>query len=426
MATVYKVSQPDAQAMAEQWYALVPKSVNLYSLSPAAVTSAVNHWATEIQQDGSNSAFQDFSNSIAKQHGPTAAAELASNAALQTKQTGLPPWTPAQGAVNGQYPGTNTKSVGAEIGTALTSPVGKIVEGVIAGAIDVVSGGALTPLTTAGLGILQGAGAAVQPGANFGSIAGAALGGAGEGALAGLGAGALNSLTGGALESATAGLPSAASMSPGALSSVANATSGTSVAPSVVGLPGAAAIGTGVNAAKTVAGVGGVAGASGAPPNSSSGVTNLLNGLGTTIPLIAGATNAANLQAQAQQYAQDAVNTDTQQYAAEQPLRDAGMAGLLNPSTPAPGLPAIQALATAAGKGNPFATPLPVNSPTAPPAPSAAQGLPTPTPVSTSPTSPTIAAQPKPITPPPTGLPQATAVGGGGAGNGLNPQLQAI
>lgn len=425
MATVYKVSQSDAQAMAEQWYALVPKSVNLYSLSPAAVTSAINHWATEIQQDGSNSAFQDFSNSIAKQHGPTAAAELASNAALQTKQTGLPPWTPAQGAVNGQYPGTNTKSVGAEIGTALTSPVGKIVEGVIAGAIDVISGGALTPLTTAGLGILQGAGAAVQPGANFGSIAGAALGGAGEGALAGLGAGVVNSLTGGALESATANLPNAATMNPNALASVANATSGTSVAPSVVGLPSAATIGTGVNAAKTATGVSAAAngGNGSTPPSSSNGVTSLLNGLGTTIPLIAGATNVANLQAQAQQYAQDAVNTDTQQYAAEQPLRDAGMAGLLNPSTPAPGLPAIQALATAAGKGNPFATPLPVNSPTAPAAPSAAQGLPTPTPVSTSPTSPQI--QPKPITPPPTGLPQATAVGGG-AGNGLNPQLQAI
>ena len=139
--------RPHKQA-AESWYALVPNSVNLYSQSPAAVNAAISHWATQIQQDGSNSAFKDFESSIAAQHGPSATAELASNAAAQTKATGVAPWTPPGGKTGtstDQYPGTNTKSGGSIIGQALTSPVGQIVEGVIAGAIDVVSDGALTP-----------------------------------------------------------------------------------------------------------------------------------------------------------------------------------------------------------------------------------------------------------------------------------------
>ena len=134
--TTYTVKPQDAAAMVAQWYALVP------DVAAVSTPKDTAWWVKQIQQDGSHTAFLNFSNGIAQQHGTATANELTQNVAAQTQQTGLPPWTPASGAVNGQLPGTNTKSGGAIIGSALTSPVGKVIEGVVAGALDVVTGGA--------------------------------------------------------------------------------------------------------------------------------------------------------------------------------------------------------------------------------------------------------------------------------------------
>jgi hypothetical protein len=412
----YKVPQAVAQAMAQNWINMVPSVMYGPSITPAQLAQSAAHWATEIQQDGSNSAFQDFANSIAKQHGPAAQSELASNAALYTKQTGLAPWTPAQGAVNGQLPGTNTKSGGAEIGKALTSPVGQVVEGVIAGALDVVSDGALTPITTAGLAAIQGIGTGIQPGANFGTIAKATALGAGEGALAGTGASLLDSATGGALVTgAGMSVPDAATMSPSALAAAANATPGT-VGSAAAALPGAAAVGAGTKLASNVVGA--------SNPSTSSnpvgGVSSLLNNIPLDALAVAQGANAASLGQESNDYAQQAANDATSRWNAQAPLRTAGIAGMLNPTSPfsAPSLP----------KGNPFAPPGPAAVPsgsTTPPASgiSAMLNTPTtPTPVATNPNSPTIQ-PPAPTGPPLRPVPIAPPVTPLGTGSASSPTL---
>ena len=425
MTVAYKTSASDAANMAAQWYALAGVQ------NPSA--KAIAWWTKQIQQDGSHTAFLNFSNGKGQdsqsQFNPQT---LVQNVAAQTQQTGLPPWTPASGAVNGQLPGTNTKSGGAIIGSALTSPVGKVIEGVVAGALDVVTGGAATPLTTAGLAALQGGGAALQPGSNFGSIAGGALGGAAEGALAGTGASLLNSATGGALATASA-VPNAATMNAGTLANVANADA--TVAPASIGLPGASTVAQGLATAKGIASAvnpstGLPQPSSVNPPGGGSDLTSLLNGLGTTIPALAGAANAANLQGQSQQYAQDALATQEANWNQEAPLRTAGIAGLLNPSTPAPGVANLAALNTAASKGNPFATAVPLPSPsavnsTAPVASGTTTppttGLPTPSPLGTQPPVPPLPVSVLPKPPLSTGLPTPSAVGAPAGGSSGTP-----
>lgn len=438
MTTAYKVSYPDAQAMVEQWASMTPE---LYNASPSQIAKTISHFTTEIQQDGSHTAFLDWANSLPKQPGatPQTAQNFQQAVAQYTQQNGRAPYTPATGAVQNQYPGTNTKTLGAEVGRALTSPVGQAIESVIAGALDVATAGAATPFTTAGEAAVQALGNGLQPGANFGTILKSGLTGAGEGALAGTGANLLNNVTGNALVSgAKSALPTASAvgtsadlsnLTPSQIAAIGDASGGAAADTSGVDLTagmtpqqladaGNATNGTpGTNAplpsVQNV--VKSAANFTGGPSSPGGGVPSLLNDVGTDIPFLLGAANAANLQAQAQQYAQDAVNTETGQYATQAPLRAAGMAGLLNPSTPAPGLPAIQALNTAAAKGNPFATAVPLPSTPAGPSVSASQGLPTglPTasPVSTAPTTPVnrpaISATPT--------LPTAQPVAGGGS-----------
>lgn len=435
MAAQYKVSYPDAQAMVEQWIGLTPE---LSNAPPATLAKTVDHFTKAIQQDGSHTAFLDWANSLSKQPGATPQTTQNFQQAVQqyTQANGRAPYTPAVGAVQNQYPGTNTRTLGAEVGSAITSPVGQAIESIIGGALDVASGGALTPLTTAAEGGLQALGAGLQPGANFGSIVKSGLTGAGEGALAGTGAGLLNGVTGGSLVAGAgkAALPTAGAvgadlskLSPSQVAAIGDASGGvpadtsgvdltSGLSPDQLAAAGNATNGTsGANAPlPTVQSLAkGAAGLTGGQP-SGSGITGILNGIGTTLPAIAGAANAANLQAQAQQYAQDAVNTETGQYAQEQPLRTAGMTGLLNPSTPAPGLPALQALNAAAAKGNPFATAVPLptgaGTPAQPPA-----GLPTAQPVASAGASTLPAAKP-PVAPTlPTVQPLAGGTGGGGA-----------
>lgn len=437
MTTAYKVSYPDAQAMVEQWISLTPE---LSNAPPATLAKTVDHFTKAIQQDGSHTAFLDWTNSLSKQPGATPQTTQNFQQAVQqyTQANGRAPYTPATGAVQNQYPGTNTKTLGAEVGRAITSPVGQAIESVIAGALDVASGGALTPLTTAAEGGLQALGEGLQPGANFGTILKSGLTGAGEGALAGTGANLLNNFTGNALVAgAKSALPTAsavgsgvnlANLTPDQVAAIGDASGGAAADTSGVDLTagltpqqladaGNATNGTtGANAplpsVQSLAK--GAANFTGGSQPSGGGVPSWLNSLGTDIPFLAGAANAANLQAQAQQYAQDAVNTETGQYAAEQPLRTAGMAGLLNPSTPAPGLPALQALNAAAAKGNPFATAVPLptgaGTPSQPPV-----GLPTTQPVASAGASTLPAAKP-PVAPTlPTVQPLAGGTGGGGA-----------
>ena len=115
----YKVSAADAAAMARQWYQL------------AGVTdpkpSSLAWWTKQIQEDGSHTAFGNFSKGDGDDRGIVLPQTLAAAAAAAKAQTGRDPWTPAQGAVNGQLPGTNyrnqasdaTRNLGFNAGAAL-------------------------------------------------------------------------------------------------------------------------------------------------------------------------------------------------------------------------------------------------------------------------------------------------------------------
>ena len=270
-------------------------------------------------------------------------------------------------------------------------------------------------------------GQALIPGANLGDSIKSGIQGGGLGA----GVGALGGATGltSALGLGKAALPSVSAVNmgkmaaDGTLANVADAgsTLGTQgVSDLASALPGVGAVsGSGVlNAGKQLAGAGGGS-SNGGGSADSGGITGLLNSLGTTIPAIAGGINAANLQGQSQQYAQDALKTQTGLFDQTAPLRTAGIAGMLNPSTPAPGMPEIAALRQIAGTGNPFA-PKPSALPAggAAPAPNVPAGLPTPSPVGGPQIGAPIAPMGKPL-PPQAGLPTPAPVGAGG-GNGTN------
>ena len=171
--------------MAQGWYSLIP------GVTPTAHDLA--WWQKQIAQDGSNTAFKNFTAGIAKDHGPQAAQTLAQNAAAYKAQSGLDPWTPSTGAVNGQIPGTTQTLLGGigQWGDA-NKAVGKDV----------------------GLGLMT-AGALLPVGAGVAGAAGAA-GAAGVGAKA---------------------IPDAATMAPGALSTVADASAPAGAVGAAVGVP---------------------------------------------------------------------------------------------------------------------------------------------------------------------------------------------
>lgn len=283
------------------------------------------------------------------------------------------------------------------------------------------------PLIAGGVSAL---GQSIIPGANLGQDIKSGV----QGGALGAGAGAIGSATGltSTLGKALgAGLPTASPVAignmaaDGTLANVANASApiaagsqaGTDLAsalPNIGGAVGGAS--SAINGAKTIAG--GLPSASPVSGNTDpNSITSLLSSLGTTIPGILGGINAANLQGQSQQYAQDALATQEANWNQEAPLRTAGIAGLLNPSTPAPGVGNLAALNTAASKGNPFATAVPLPSPSAvnstasvvsgtPATPTT--GLPTPSPLGTQPPVP-----PLPVSALPNGLPTAQPIGGG-------------
>lgn len=274
----FKVDAPTALAMVRQWYGAVP------SVKAIVTPQDEQHWINAIQKDGSHTAFRDFSNGIAKDHGPQVAQQLTAANDAQKAKTGLDLWTPATGAVNGQLPGTTQTALddftdfgnrnwkaGAELGAALI---------------------------TAGT---------VLPGIS--SVAGAAK----------------------AIPAIAAGVKGAG------------------------GLPGVSAVGSG--------------GGSSLLDKAGNFLTgnNGLNALG-----IAQGVNAAQLGAKSTDYATKAADTAQQNWDANAPLRTAGRAGILNPTTP------DLSQLTAIRGSNPFGKPQPVAG--VPPI-TQTPGLPTPSPV---------------------------------------------
>lgn len=312
----YKVSATDAAAMAQQWYAMVPSVAG--EVTPAQMAQGVQWWTKQIQQDGSNTAFKNFQSGIAKDHGPAAAQELASNTAAYTQKTGLNPWTPASGAVNGQLPGTNTKAGGANgfssLGDALNpfaqikaAAQGNWSEALMPDPINQYTGGNVKvagpvldtvasiyggPAGGAAAGALN---SALQkgstPGSDLGGAAtGLAVGGLGKAAVGGVegllgsGASAAGSAAGSAGSAAAGGVPDASTMSPGALADAANA-----------GVPNAGTMDPGALASAANAG-----GSGASAPASSSWLSSLLGGGGSSTgglnlsSLLSGAAGAAN------------------------------------------------------------------------------------------------------------------------------------
>ena len=379
--TQFKTSPQDAAAIVQQMYALVP------SVVPTAKDTA--WWVKQVQQDGSHTAFLNFGNGIAKDHGPQVAQQLTQATAAFTKANGYAPWQP--NAQTPQLPGTNTKSGGAIIGTALTSPVGKALEAAAAGVLDVITGGAATPFTTAGLAALQGGGTALQPGENIGGIAKSALGGAATGAAVGAGAGLLNKALPGIASVGNVGSGIQANGGPSSVGADFAGDPGGSAQPDVPNVDPAGTPAFGGGGTNSLPGVAGVAKTAATAaghnnPLSTAGGNILNSNLGQNV-LAAGLLGTAAVRgSQSTDYAKGALKTAQDWWDQRAGQRAAGIAGTANPTA------ADQSSLTAIRSSNPFSRIAPVAGapPAAPPSP--APALPTgPTP---------IKVQPVPATPP--------------------------
>lgn len=368
-----------AQAMASQWYALAGRTPDPQGLA---------WWTKQIQQDGSNTAFKNFTVGIAKDT-PAAGQVLAQNT-QRLVAAGTPPWTPSTGAVNGQIPGTKMSNVSPAVSNAFQNVVkGGIAVGTAVGAAPLLAGalggGAAGAVGAAGA--TGAAGKAVQSGLGDTSMTGTVMA---DGSVLPAGVSPLDTEAGQA----------AAAAAPTAPAAVADATSATGGLSGGSGIPGGVNSvlnggGSGIPGAvgSTVAGKlpslvqGAVNGASGGGAGGiGGGVLDFLGGNGglNTLALAQG-VNAAQLGAQAQQYASTAANDANSRWAAQAPLRSAGIAGMLNPTSPytAPALPG----------GNPFApAPVPSQSQVPPQTPAGVNGT-----LSISPRPPVSPVTPTPI-----------------------------
>lgn len=342
--------------MAAVWYGLA----GVQNPSP----QAIQWWTKQIQQDGSQPAFDNFKNGKGQdaqdKFDPNV---LAQNAAKYTAATKLQPFQPSANVP--QFPGTNHKTLIAEA----QEPVGNFLKNIapIAALIPGVG-----PLVS---GALAAAGQAIIPGANLGDAVKAGAVGAAEGAGVGaLGSatgltGGVNSLLGGGASSASSAPIDLSGMTPEQMAAVGDASAGTAAdtsgADMLGGLTGKALAST-ANAgggatlpgASTVAGLAGKVAGGGSSPSSGGGILDFLTGNNGLNALgIAQGVNAAQLGEKANNYADQAANLATSRWNAQQPLRTAGVAGMLNPVSPItpPAMPG----------GNPFAMPQP--APVTPP-----------------------------------------------------------
>lgn len=382
MAINYKTDPNSARSMAQVWF-------NLAGVANPS-KAALDWWQKQIQQDGSNTAFKNFQTGVGQDaQSKFDPAVLAKNAAALKQSAGLDPWQP--NATTPQLAGTNTKiALGPSGGLTHGGSTGNAnIDGLLKAAVEIgagaVTGGAAAPIAGALVGGINSA-------VNGGSVA-QDLGDA----ASGYGAGAVGGKIGGT-----------------------NGLLGSGAAPSPASGSGLPSIGAVAGAAGKAIG-GTSAPSAGTDANGLPSIGSLLNSLGTTIPAVLQGANATNLQNKANDYADSAINTQKGLWDSQAPLRAAGISGMLNPSTPAPGLPEIASLRQSAAAGNPFAPkPSSFAQPNgAPPvAPTSAPALPTAGPIGAPalggapamPTPPII----KPPVPPLGSLPSAGPVAGGG------------
>jgi hypothetical protein len=197
----YKTSAGDAAALATKWYE--------QGLGRAPDAEGLQHWIGEIQKDGSNTAWQNFSGSPEVQK---------AGAAAKFQAAGVNPIELTPGA--GQLPGTNMKNITNTWGATLPPAVAEALRvaaqaGGMAFGIDPRVSGAI--LQNLGHGAIDNVGDVLQRGA-MGALSGAMTGGAVNGAKAGTGfmgtlGGAAKGAIGGAMNpfAGSSGLNKAAS-----------------------------------------------------------------------------------------------------------------------------------------------------------------------------------------------------------------------
>jgi len=166
----YKTSAGDAAALATKWYE--------QGLGRAPDAEGLQHWVGEIQKDGSNTAWQNFSRSPEVQK---------AGAAAKFQAAGVNPIELSPGA--GQLPGTNMKNITNTWGATLPPAVAEALRvaaqaGGMAFGIDPRVSGAI--LQNLGHGAIDNVGDVLQRGA-MGALSGAMTGGAVNGAKAGTG-----------------------------------------------------------------------------------------------------------------------------------------------------------------------------------------------------------------------------------------------
>ena len=352
----YKTSAADAKALASQWYQ--------QGLGRAPDAAGLQHWISEIQKDGSNTAWQNFSGSPeAKQAG--AAAKFA---AAKTNPIEL---TPGAGQLPGTAHGAVTDVVQRNeswlkpLATGLASTLGSPLLGAaVSGAWNYAdnhdpTGALVDAAKSYGVGKLA---------SGLGNAAGKLV----PQSVKDLGSTIANSGVGQAVGQAANTIGQAATNAGQAIgnSSVGQAWDQNvkqpvqSVAQTVAGAAGPMGGAGGLGGIKipgfTQGGgqpvsVGGLAGQVG---NFLTG-NNGMNALGA-----AAAANAAYLGQKSSNYAQNALDTQQRLFDAKGGLRSAGIAGMQNPTTPA-----LADLGAQRQVGNPFAKPIAVsNIGSAPPA----------------------------------------------------------
>lgn len=245
--TQWKTSPDKAAALAAQWYALsgtVPRPEWL------------QHWTTAIMQDGSNTAWRDFT----RPNGNEPPAELAARRAAPSLAVKAGITNPAQpdGKSPGQLPGTNTKSIDHTWGITIPPSVANVLKTVAEVGIGALTGGA---------------GWAALAGGVLGNVGGGALGNAGD---------ILRNTVKGAATGAMAGGAGAALGSSVASGAGLGATVGNVVRGAIAG-PGSAmgSLGKALGVGKTVTGALPGGAPSGAPTGLSDAELRLLSNAST-------------------------------------------------------------------------------------------------------------------------------------------------
>jgi len=341
----YKTSAQDAKALATKWYQ--------QGLGRAPDAEGLQHWVSEIQKDGSNTAWQNFSGSPeATQSGAAAKfAAAKANPIELTPGAGQLPGT-AHGAVTDVV--QRNESWLKPLATTLASTLGTP-------ALGAAVGGAWNYADNHDLGKAALDAAGTYGVGKLASGLGNAAGNLVPQSVKDLGTNIANSAVGQAVGhagQAIANSPLGQAYDTGIKQPIQ------SVAQTIAGAAGPMGAAGGLGGIKipgfTQGGgqpvsVGGLAGQVG---NFLTG-NNGMNALGA-----AAAANAAYLGQKSSNYAQNALDTQQRLFDAKGGLRSAGIAGMQNPTTPA-----LADLGAQRQVGNPFAKPIAVsNIGSAPPA----------------------------------------------------------